>query len=236
MKFMRFGKQRSGRSSFRKQGFGGQGGFSLLEMLAAVGIFFTVAGITAVAMIPVWKGQDITNAYNDTLTTLRRARDQAAGDMRIYVVTFANHTNAPSTITVQWLGTGATSCNFAPTGATLVTTVLPADITFATQASYFPTSNSYTAPPTTPDAFGTASAAVDLDIVNGTSYSGYTSVCFNPDGTATDDWGQLAGGVVYLTRANDVYSSRAVTLYGSTGRIRGWRLYNVSGVNTWQQQ
>jgi prepilin-type N-terminal cleavage/methylation domain-containing protein len=226
MKFMRLGKTR----------FSKQRGFSLLEMLAAVGIFFTLAGITAVAMRPIWKGQDVTTAYNDTLTTLRRTRDQAAGDMKIYVVTFANNTNAASTITVQWLGPNATTCNFSPTGAVLLTTVLPMDITFATQTGQFPTSSSYTSPPTTPDAFGTASAPIDLDIVNGTSYSGTTSVCFNPDGTATDSYGNLAGGVVYLTRANDVYSSRAVTLYGSTGRIRGWRLYSVSGVNTWQQQ
>jgi type II secretory pathway pseudopilin PulG len=236
MKIMRFGKSKFGRPTFREATSSEQGGFSLLEMLAAVGIFFTLAGITTVAMIPIWKSQDITTAYNDTLTTLRRARDQAAGDMRIYVVTFANNTNAPSTITVQWLGTGSTTCNFSPTGVTLVQTVLPADITFATQSGQFPTSNSYTAPPTTPDAFGTASAAIDLDVINGTSYSGTTSVCFNPDGTATDQYGNLAGGVVYLTRANDVYSSRAITLYGSTGRIRGWRLYNNSGVNSWSQQ
>jgi Tfp pilus assembly protein FimT len=230
MKFMRFGKPRLVNPRFRKQG-----GFSLLEMLAAIGIFFTLAGITAVAMMPIWKTQDVTTAYNDTLTTLRRARDQAAGDMRIYVVTFANNTNAASTITVQQDGASYTSCTLPPNGNVLLTTVLPADITFATQ-SVFPTSNSYTSPPTTPDGFGTASAAIDLDVVNGASYSGVTSICFNPDGTATDQYGNLAGGVVYLTRANDAYSSRAVTLYGSTGRIRGWRLYNNSGVNSWSQQ
>jgi Tfp pilus assembly protein FimT len=228
---MRFGKPKFGNPSFTKQG-----GFSLLEMLAAIGIFFTLAGITTVAMMPIWKGQDITTAYNDTLTTLRRSRDQAAGDMRIYVVTFANNTNAPSTITVQQDGPAYTTCTLPPLGTVLMTTVLPADITFATQPGQFPTSQSYTSPPTTPDAMGTASNAIDLDIINGTANAGAFQICFNPDGTATDGSGNLAGGVVYMTRANDVYSSRAITLYGSTGRIRGWRLYNVSGVNTWLQQ
>jgi type II secretory pathway pseudopilin PulG len=230
MKFMRFGKHRFGRQRLHEQG-----GFSLLEMLAAVGIFFTVAGITAVAMMPIWKGQDVTTAYNDALTTLRRARDQAAGDMRIYVVTFANNPSGPSTITVQQDGAAYTTCTLPANGNVLLTTVLPADITFATQ-SQFPTSSSYTSPPTTPDGFGTASAAIDLDIVNGPTDLGVTSICFNPDGTATDQYGNLAGGVVYMTRANDLYSSRAITLYGSTGRIRGWRLYNNSGVNSWSQQ
>jgi type II secretory pathway pseudopilin PulG len=206
-----------------------QRGFSLIELLGAIAISFTLAGITTMALIPAWKSQDATTAYNDTLTTLRRARDQAAGDMRIYVVTFT----PPGTITVQQAGAGNEACTFTPSGSVLMTTVLPPDITFATQLG-FPTSNTYTAPPTTPDAWGTASAAIDLDEANNTV--GVTSVCFNPDGTATDQFGNLAGGVVYLTRASDLYSSRAVSLYGSTGRVRGWRLYNVSGVNTWQQQ
>jgi type II secretory pathway pseudopilin PulG len=206
-----------------------QRGFSLIELLGAVAIFFTLAGITTMALIPAWKSQHATTAYNDTLTTLRRARDQAAGDMRIYVVTFT----LPGTITVQQAGAGNEGCTFTPSGSVLMTTVLPSDITFATQLG-FPSSNTYASPPTTPDAWGTAAAAIDLDEANGNV--GVTSVCFNPDGTATDQYGNLAGGVVYLTRANDLYSSRAVSLYGSTGRIRGWRLYNVSGANTWQQQ
>jgi type II secretory pathway pseudopilin PulG len=204
-------------------------GFSLLEMLAAIGISMTLAGIAAMALMPVSNSQHITTAYNDTLTTLRRARDQAAGDMRIYVVTFT----APGTITVQQAGPGNTTCTFAPTGAVLVQTVLPPDVTFSTQIG-MPTSNSYSAPPTTPDAFGTLASPIDLDEAN--SNPGVTSVCFNPDGTATDTLGYMAGGVVYMNRLGDLYSSRAITLWGSTGRIRGWRLYNVAGVNTWQQQ
>jgi prepilin-type N-terminal cleavage/methylation domain-containing protein len=204
-------------------------GFSLLEMLAAIAISLTLAGITVMAFVPIFKSQDIATAYNDTLTTLRRARDQSEGDMRIYVVTFT----APGTITVQQAGPGNTTCTFAPSGSVLVQTVLPPDISFATQAG-FPTSNSYSAPPATPDAFGTGAFAVDLDEAN--NNPNIASVCFNPDGTATDNLGNMAGGVVYLTRSGDLYSSRAVTLWGSTGRIRGWRLYNVAGVNTWKQQ
>src|SRR6266700_5060372 len=71
-------------------------GFSLLELMIVIAIMFTVAGITTIAMMPVMKQQHVTSAYNATLTTLRRAHDQAAADMRVYVVSFA----APGTITV----------------------------------------------------------------------------------------------------------------------------------------
>jgi prepilin-type N-terminal cleavage/methylation domain-containing protein len=204
-------------------------GFSLLEMMIVIAISLTLAGITAIAYMPVVKQQHMVTAYNATLTTLRRARDQAAGDMRIYVVTFSS----PGTITVQQSGPGNATCTFSPTGSILVTTVLPPDVSFSTQIG-FPSSSSYSAPPTTPDGFGTGAYAVDLDQAN--NNPNVASVCFNPDGTATDQSGNVAGGVVYLSRANDLYSARAITLWGATGRIRGWRLYNAGGNNTWSQQ
>lgn len=205
---------------------GNNRGYSLLEMMAVIAISLTMAGVTAMAFMPVFKSQDVTTAYNDVLTTIRRARDQAANDMRTYVVTFT----APGTITVQESISASGTCQIPPTGNTLLTTVLPPDITFATLTG-MPTSN--VSAPMTPDQFGTASFAIDFD-------QGYTpgsnTICFNPDGTATDALGNINNGVVYMSRAGDLYSSRAITLWGSTGRIRGWRLYTISGVNTWQQQ
>ncbi len=203
-----------------------QRGFTLLEMLIVVAISFVLAAITAISYVPLMAQQRVTAAYNTTLTTMRRARDQAAGDMRTYVVTFS----APGTITVQQSLSATTTCQIPPTGPVLVTATLPTDITFHVEPGV-PTSA--TTAPVTPDQFGTASNAFDLDYGN---TAGQNYVCFNPDGTATDQVGNISNGVVYLGRPGDLYSSRALTLWGSTGRIRGWRLYNVSGVNTWKQQ
>lgn len=201
-------------------------GFSLLEMLAAMGISLTLAGITVMAFVPVFKSQDTTTAYNDTLTTMRRARDQAANDMRTYVLTFT----APGTITVTQSISATGTCQIPATGTTLITTVLPSDVTFHVEPGV-PTSS--TTAPTTPDQFGNAGYPIDFD----QGYNpGTTTICFNPDGTATDALGNLNNGVVYLGRPGDLYSSRAISLWGSTGRIRGWRLYNVSGSNQWKQQ
>lgn len=202
-------------------------GFSLLEMMIACSISLILAAFAVVSYVPTMKGQRSAEAYNEVLGTLRRTRDQAAADMRVYVVTFSNSTT-PSSITVTQ--SGISGCQIPATGALLLTTQLPPDITFQVEPGA-PTSN--TVAPTTPDQFGTGALAIDFDYPNG---GGSASMCFNPDGTVTDNAGNLSSGVVYMGRTNDTYSARAITVWGATGRIRGWRMYSVSGVNTWSQQ
>jgi prepilin-type N-terminal cleavage/methylation domain-containing protein len=216
---------KSNLDSQRLRGISGRG-FSLLEMMIACAISLILAGITVATYVPVMNENHVTGAYNFVLATLRHARDQAAGDMRIYVVTFTT----PGTITVAQAGPASTTCQVPPTGSVLFTTTLPSDISFQVEPGV-PTSN--VTAPTTPDAFGTAALAIDLDEPTN---PGATSICFNPDGTATDAAGNLSSGVVYMGRTGDVYSARALTVWGATGRIRGWRLYNISGTNTWRQQ
>jgi hypothetical protein len=59
---------------------------------------------------------------------------------------------------------------------------------------------------------------------------------FMPDGSSQDILGNWNSGVLYLGQTNNLYSSRALTVFGPTGRIRGWRLYLQGGANTWVQQ
>lgn len=201
-------------------------GFSLLELMISMVIIMIMAAVTAISLGPVMKTQDVNNAYNEVLTTMRRARDQAANDMRTYVVTFT----PPGTIVVQQSISASGTCQIPPTGNVIQTTTLPADMSFQVEPG-IPTSN--TTLPVTPDQFGLGAVAIDFD----QGYTpGYQYICFNPDGSATDASGNINNGVVYFARSNDLYSSRAITLWGSTSRLRGWRLYNVSGTNTWKQQ
>jgi prepilin-type N-terminal cleavage/methylation domain-containing protein len=203
-------------------------GFSLLEMMIVIAIGLTVAGITAIAWVPVMNSEHVTNAYNTTLTTLRRAHDQAQNDMRIYLVQFT----APGTITVSQTNPagGNVGCVIPASGSVLLTATLPPDVSFQIESGV-PTSN--TTAPTTPDAFGNAAAAIDFD--QGYN-SGYTYICFNPNGTASDGAGNINNGVVYLGRNNDKFSARAVTLWGVTGRLRGWRLYPSGSAVAWSEQ
>ena len=193
-------------------------------MLTVIAIVVILATFAVLGFVATSQQRDVTDAYNSTLMTLRRGHDQAQNDMRIYVATFT----APGTITVAQ--SGAITCQTPPTGPVLLTTMLPSDITFHVEPGV-PTSNVNA--PLTPDQFGTAAAAIDLDIANG--FAGVQTVCFFPDGTAQDTQGNPSSGVVYLGLPGNLYTSRAITLWGATGRLRGWQLLNVSGVNQWIQ-
>jgi hypothetical protein len=112
----------------------------------------------------------------------------------------------------------------------VITYALPNDVQFAVQAGF---------PASAPDGFGTGVTAIDF----GQTLAGepYSNVVFMPDGSAqvnvVNNNGNYNSGIVYMTRPGDVISnSRAITVWGATGRIRGWRLAQVAGVWTWVQQ
>jgi hypothetical protein len=105
---------------------------------------------------------------------------------------------------------------------------LPTDIQFQTVAG-LPNSST-----TVPDGFGSGNTAIDFD--QGVAGGIRDQVMFMPDGSAVDTNGTANSGIVYMARMADLYSSRAVTVYGATGRIRGWRLLGTSGSPSWIEQ
>jgi hypothetical protein len=46
---------------------------------------------------------------------------------------------------------------------------------------------------------------------------------FTPEGTFVDELGQTLNGTVFVALANDTLSCRAITILGSTGRVRAYR-------------
>lgn len=193
-----------------------------MTMVIAIG--FILAGCAFVAMVPMWKENHVDQAYDTVLSAFRNYRNQAITQGKRYVLTFS--TGSPSTITVAYWGYTPPP-GTSPAPVTLYTYQLPTDIQFAVQSGSFPNPGV--------DGFGTGSAAVVFNAC-AVIESGNPCVVFYPDGSAQDDAGNYNGGVVYVMRAGDLYSARAVDVYGTTGRVRGWRLYNVSGTNTWEQQ
>src|SRR5215510_6563584 len=187
-------------------------GFSLLEMMIVVAIALIVACITFISLQPMLRLAHVNQAYDTTLMTLRRFRSQAITQRRRYQVQFT----APGTITVWYLGV-AVPVNPAP--VLVQTLTLPNDIQFAVQAGIPNTAA------TVPDGFGIGATAIDFDQGVGAGAQNY--VLFMPDGSSQDTLGNLNSGIVYLGRPGDIWSMRAVTVFGSTGRIRGWRLSQV---------
>ena len=101
----------------------------------------------------------------------------------------------------------------------VITYSIPTDVSFAVKAGF---------PATAPDGFGTGVNPIDFG--QGLAGGPLNYVVFMPDGSSQDSLGNYNSGVVYINRPADaLYNSRAVTVWGSTGRIRGWRLVQVGG-------
>ena len=193
-------------------------GFTLLEMMISVAIILIMAGVAVLAFMPVLELNHVNSAYDTTLSVISNYRNLSITQSKRYIITFTT----PGTITVQRWDYAAP---VSPAPVAVQTFTLPTDITYAVQAGF---------PATAPDSFGTGVVAIDFDQSMGLGSQNY--IMFMPDGSSQDLLGNYNSGVIYMTRAGDIYNSKAITVWGTTGRVRGWRLVNQSGVYSWIQQ
>jgi Tfp pilus assembly protein FimT len=209
-------------------------GFSLIEAMVVVGIGMVVAAVSLMCLQPAIKDARTNAAYDTVLMQMRTARERAIENREQFIVCFGvappagatTPLGAPDAQSIQLFQWPAGS---AISSAIQIGTIeLPFDIQFQTPAG-IPTN-----PAATPDGFGTGNIALNFDI--GVAGGIQNQVAFLPDGSARDTNGNFNNGVVYLARNGDMYSTRAVTVFGASGRIRGWRLVNSSGTPTWIQQ
>jgi prepilin-type N-terminal cleavage/methylation domain-containing protein len=202
-----------------------QRGYSLLEMMITVAIGFTIAAITFVSMMPLYNRNHIDSAYDTTLMALRNTRQLAISQSHQYYVNFnpAGFTAGTIQITYQPPAVGG----ILPAVQQVSTYTIPPDISFAVMAGF---------PANAPDSFGSGIAPIDFG--QGLGGGSLNYVCFRPDGSSQDNLGNYNSGVVYLSRPADpmIYNSRAVTVWGATGRVRGWHLYKQAGAAIWVQQ
>jgi prepilin-type N-terminal cleavage/methylation domain-containing protein len=197
-------------------------GFSLIELMVTLMIFLVAAAILGMGVQPALKESRVTAAYNTTLGVLRQARDTAIGERQTYYVTFSNAA-VPNTASITQ---GAT-------GLVVSTYTLPTDVSYNVLPK-FPTSQ--TVFPMTPDAFGVGGTAIDFD--QGVAAGVKNVIYFLPDGSAQDANGNINNGVIYVVRQTDYYSAKALTVWGATGRLRGWRMDQqpATGTYYWRQQ
>jgi len=201
-------------------------GFSLLEMMVVVLILMIVTGIGFLTLQPSLQQAHVNAAYDTTLMALRSYRSLAITQRHRYIVAFT----APGTITISYWGTGVP---VAPAPVVVETLTLPQDVQFMVQAG-IPTSAA-----TVPDGFGSGATAIDFG--QGLGVGSLNYVMFMPDGSSQDQsnpagYGNINSGVIYLGRPGQLLSMRAITVFGSTGRIRGWRLYPSGGGTQWTEQ
>jgi type II secretory pathway pseudopilin PulG len=201
-----------------------ENGFSMLELMITVSLALVMCGVTFIFLRPQMNQSHMNSAYDTTLMALRNTRNLAITQSHEYYVNFNPAGFPAGTIQVQYQPP-AIGAGLAPPLEQVNTYTIPGDVSFNVQAGF---------PGATPDGFGVGATAIDFESTAGVPL---TYVVFFPDGSAKDNLGNYISGVVYITRVGDsIYTSRAVTVWGATGRIRGWRLNQVAGVAEWIQQ
>jgi type II secretory pathway pseudopilin PulG len=202
-------------------------GFSMLELMITVSLALVMCGVTFIYLKPQLNSSHMNSAYDTTLMALRNTRNLAITQSHEYYVNF-NPVGFPAgTIQVQYQPPIVPPAVAAPPLQQVNTYTIPADVTFNVQAGF---------PAATPDGFGAGITPIDFESTPGVPLP-CQCVVFMPDGSSQDPLGNYNSGVVYMTRVGDtIYTSRAVSVWGATGRIRGWRLNQVAGVAEWVQQ
>jgi Tfp pilus assembly protein FimT len=174
-----------------------EAGYSVTELIFVVGIMAVLASM-AVFQI----GQSRPAALGDgamrvVLSQMNAARELAITQRRNMRLTFTN--NTASIIREEVPG---------PTLTTISAIPFEGSLTYTTMSGL----------PDTPDAFGNSSA-----VVFATATGTPPDVKFAPDGTFINQDGLPLNGSVFVGLVNQPMSARAVTIFGSTGRIRGYR-------------
>jgi len=190
-------------------------GFSLVEAMIVVAVVLAIVGLAIFQIAPSMKGAKSQAALETTLGVLRRYHEAAVDQRRIYQVVFTQ----PGTIQVNVETFDADgSVSWLP----VETYQLPAETQFVC-VSGIPT----VAPP---DGLGHGVNSIDFMVDNG---GGYNTVVFQKDGRATDTLGRLNNGVLYIAQPGELNSSKAVTVLGATGRVKGWRLFQGPNGVSW---
>lgn len=188
-------------------------GFSLLETLIVIGVMSILASITLIKSFGTMESYRANSAMDIVISQLRVAR-QLAISQRRYVKVVFNTGTTPQSIAYQvQQGVGVNS----GTNGQTVTMILPNQTSFVMESGV----------PDTPMAFGTCSGASAV-CINGVACCPTTY--FTPTGGFTDQYGTTVyNGTVFLGVANLPYTARAVTIMGSTGRVRPYTFIGPVG-------
>jgi prepilin-type N-terminal cleavage/methylation domain-containing protein len=177
----------------------GQAGMSLIEMVVVVGL---VGILTSMAVVQIANSRTALKGDGGMRVVLSQVNiaSQLAIQQRRYMrLTFVS----PNLVQIIREDTINTT-------TTLSSIVLEGGVTFGP----------ITGVPDTPDGFGVGSA-------NGINFGVVTNVKFAPDGTLVNQDGATTNGTIAMAIPNVQLSMRAVTVLGSTGRVRGYRWNGV---------
>ena len=179
-----------------------------MEILLVAGLLMLVGGFSMIIIGPALEARNVEMAVRTVSTQMQRARQFSVDARRRTRVTFTT----PDTITVDQ------QAPVSQGGAwTQVSTVeLPGDMELEIDAATVGS----TGPPSPSGTYTTSQVA---------DFSGASQVFFMPDGSAVTSAGILSNGVVYVALPSKVETTRAVTLFGSTGKIKRYKYITGTG-------
>ena len=189
----------------------GERGFSMTELSVAIGIILIIFGMAIAAFQPAIQAAKYDAGMRQVLDQLRQAREYSLANRRYVQVTFpiVPTANGPEYQVV------ITEMNSLTAGGGAVNPVLSTTpIQFPEQFYVYP---GYV---DTPDAYGNSGAIVFGGTIGGPA----AGMLFQSDGELVSAATlQPINGTVFLGVPGNPMSVRAITVLGSTGRIRGWK-------------
>jgi prepilin-type N-terminal cleavage/methylation domain-containing protein len=183
-------------------------GFSMIELSVVIGIILILSAMAIYQIGPALSGERSDAAMRQVVEQLRMARELAVANRRWVQVTFPvvvvggiSENQVQTTIrNTLTLGAGADQA--------LIPVPIQRPMTFVLVGA-----------PDTPDAFGNAGAIEFGGIVNGP----VGGMLFDGNGQLVNGATlQPINGTVFMGVAGLATTGRAVTVMGTTGRIRGW--------------
>lgn len=176
-------------------------GYTMLETLLVIAVLGVVSAMAAMQM-----GRQREQAAADAgmrviLSQVNQARELAIAQRRYMRAVFT----VPNLVQIVRENPGAT-----PATTLMSSALMEGNVRYSTSL------------PNTPDALpigGTPAGWKDFR----SDSTLQVEVKFSPDGTLVDPDGKTANGTVYLAIPGMAASWRAVTIQGSTGRVRGYR-------------
>jgi prepilin-type N-terminal cleavage/methylation domain-containing protein len=188
-------------------------GFSMIELMVVLGIVLVVSAMAVTSLRPNLQNAHVDAAMREVVETLRQAREFAIANRRYVGLTFPATNNQMVITQLNTLTAGAGGIN-----PVLDTVTLSPGLTFVLDGM-----------PDTPDVFGNTSP-IEFEGIAGGPVGG---MVFQSDGEFLDGTTFLPiNGTVSLGIAGQQSTARAVTILGTTGRVRGWK---SNGNTTWYQ-
>ncbi len=183
-------------------------GFSVIEVLIAIVVVGLIAGIGVPSVQSSVRQARADAAMNMVLNQLRLARGMAVDQRRVTRVTL--NTGGSISVARREMDSSWSLVTQSP---------LPTKTQFRVEPGV------PTEPTETPDGLG-AGSAID--------FGGASQIFFTPNGSATRSDGEMVSGIVYLAIAGYLDTARAVSVFGGTGRTRGWSYRETEEGWEWQ--